>query len=84
MIATYRYRAREFYPAHRNATEDIIEATTYQAAPPGYVLVMFDTEVAKSYFDELLGPPIEPNYSLDLDDYKDYSRTKKYRSGERT
>lgn len=80
---TVRYRYREFWPVYRYAPEDIVDHTLYQSAPPGFVLVTFTSKEAEQYFLDELGPSIEPNYNLDLDDYKDYSRTKKFQRGER-
>lgn len=83
-LTTARYRARDFYPVHRYAPEDILDNIAYQSAPPGFVIVTFTSKEAFDFFTEEIGASIEPNYNLDLDDYKDYSNTKKFKRGERT
>lgn len=83
-LATARYRARDFYPVLRYAQEDILDEVAYQPAPPGFVIATFTSKASFDFFTEELGPSIEPNYQLDLDDYKDYSNTKKFKRGERS
>jgi hypothetical protein len=79
---THRYRSAQFYPFLRSLPDDWLEHVAYQGAPPRYVLVTFTSDDVLRYFDEHLGPSIEPNYSLVLNDHKDMSRTKKAKDKE--
>jgi len=79
---THRYRSAYFYQFLRDLPDEWQEHVAYQGAPPRFVLVTFTSDDVRDYFEEHLGPSIEPNYGLVLNDHKDMSRTKKARAKE--
>lgn len=71
---TNRYRLKDWTKVKRVLPEHIRQDCGDVTAPPGFVLVSFASQTAKTYVEAVLGPSLEPDRGLNILPYKRLKR----------